>query len=88
MSGDEFQKELSSLKQQIVRDNDTERTDAPTATAAPQEPSDLEKQLKALSDALSEAATGAEGSIKQYPFTAVVAALLLGVLIGRLTGRE
>jgi len=74
--------ELQALRQQLKA--------APTASVAEPEPRtapELERQIKALSEALAAMSDDAEGNIKRHPLAAVAAAFLLGFMTGRITGR-
>ena len=81
-----LQDELDTLRQQLV---DRPPPAAPEASAAPPPAaaSQLETQIKALSDALVDMSDDAEGNIKRHPLAAVAAAFLLGFMAGRTTGR-
>ena len=71
MSRPVLEDELRALRQQLT----------PPAEAG------LERQIKALSEALAALSDDAEGNIKRHPLAAVAAAFLLGFMTGRTTGR-
>ncbi len=84
MSRPVLEDELRALRQQL--------TPPPAVSVAPPPPeppaeAGLERQIKALSEALSALSDDAEGNIKRHPLAAVAAAFLLGFMTGRTTGR-
>ena len=83
--------ELDALVSELARPAANGRHDADTAIPQGERGDharELEKLIHELQGKLSDAADDAEGIVRAHPLAAVASALLLGIVIGRLTGRR
>lgn len=82
--------ELASLHAELNKPSRAAKHEAKSDIvegAGPSFAADLEEQLKELSKSLSEYTGSAEDFIAEHPLASVLGAFVLGVAIGRMTGR-
>ena len=83
--------ELNELATALARPAAGRRQEAGPPAAAGGQPDrslELEKLIRELQDKLTDAADDAERIVAAHPFAVAAAALLLGIVIGRMMGRR
>ena len=79
--------ELAALRADLHRQPATPDPPPPSSPDTPGPGAELEAMIAELRDVLTDAGSGTRDAIADHPLTAVAAAFLLGIVVGRISGR-